>query len=217
MAKLSKRLNIILEALEPRDNLYDICCDHGELGIAAANRSLAKNIYLIDQVESIIESLKIKLKATDIPNGVAIIPICEDASKIPKKVSNSNLVLAGIGENTAIEILEKYEVDQTCEIVLCIHSDNFLLRKFLIENGLKTVDESIFEDKGKLYELIKISKMNGEQTTIVGTKMWDKNNPAAKQLLTKRMFHLERRVSHGNDGLTKICLNKLRQIALSIN
>ena len=211
MRKLSKRLSSILDAVEFRETFYDVCCDHGELGIAAAQSLLANQVIFIDQVPSIMESLDLKLKATDIPSAVGVKTWCQDASQKEIFIKNSNFVVAGIGENTAISILEKINLCNDSEIILSIHSDNFLLREYLIERGLKTTYETVFEDNKKLYELIKVSKSKGAPTTKVGSAMWSPENQASKRLLLNRISHLETKLSHRNDKNLKFVLNSLKE------
>ncbi len=211
MPKLSFRLKSILEIIEPRENFYDVCCDHGDLGIAAAQANLAKNVIFIDQVESIMESLKLKLKATDIPSGITTTTICKDARNFQLSLKNSNFVIAGIGENTAISILEQINLCQNSEIILSIHSDNFLLREYLIQRGLKTTYEVALKDNKKFYELIKVSKSKGVPTTKVGNMLWEPKNPASKSLLLNRIEHLETKVRYRNNKKDKIILNSLKE------
>lgn len=211
MRKLSFRLKSILEIIEPREYFYDVCCDHGDLGIAAAQSSIATKVVFIDQVESIIDNLNLKLKATDIPSGIATFVYCKDARNNRLSLKNSNFVIAGIGENTAISILEQIDFCENSEIILSIHSDNFLLREYLIQRGLKTTYEVAIEDNNKFYELIKVSNSKGVVTTKVGSTLWDPKNPASKSLLLNRIEHIKTKVRYRNNRNDKIILNRLKE------
>ncbi|MEX0798238.1 MAG: tRNA (adenine(22)-N(1))-methyltransferase TrmK, partial [Bacteriovoracaceae bacterium] len=198
--KISKRLTAIVELLEPKENLWDICCDHGDVAFEAAKRRLAVNIYAVDKIDSIVNSLTDKVEGTDIPRSIKILPLLQDAAKTPQKICSANIVLAGIGENTAIKILEQLDLAPDCHLILAIHSDNYLLREYLIQRDFKTLHEFALKDKNKIYEILKLSLSQGEVTTKVGKMMWEKNNPTSFELLQQKISYLERKLRHEKDA-----------------
>lgn len=214
MGKLSKRLSGILSLIQAKPQLWDICCDHGELGFAAVDAGVAQEIYLVDRVPSIIHNLDERIKATDIPLGFAIKTFCEDAAKTKRNFSNANIVISGIGESTAIEILEQYTFDSECELILSIHSDNYELREYLAARGFKLLFEQILKDKGKYYELLRLSLNEGEVLTKVGDSMWSSSNPESIELLEKKISYLETRLRHHNNEQDRLNFEALRTIFL---
>lgn len=214
--KLSKRLERILSLITPSKNLYDICCDHGELGIEALQRELCENLILIDRVPSIISNLSKKLEVTDIPSRRKIRVLCEDAAKNPRHFSNSTIIIAGIGESTGIKILDNYTFLDNCELILSIHSDNYDLRQYLIQRKFKVMSECIVKEKGKFYEIIKLSPSIGKEVSPVGEDMWSNENPESQELLSLKVAYLEKVLSHCKNEKTQEILVKLKSILRSL-
>lgn len=215
MPKLSRRLSAIANLVstdKKHDSLWDICCDHGELAFEILRRRDVPNINLVDRVQSICEGLTEKIEATDIPYGYTLKVFCEDATQIKRTFFKSTIVVAGIGENTAIEILKQYEFMDDCELILSIHSDNYDLRAYLEERGFKVLNESIVEDKGKFYEVLKLSLEQGEMITDVGKSMWSPENPSSLKYLDRKISYLENKLSHQKDDKTKFILSTLTEI-----
>ena len=196
--KLSKRLQSLYDLIEKDSSqtLYDLCCDHGDLGLRVAQDGIASTVFLIDRVPSIIDALSVRIEATDIPSGVKIFALCEDSSQTQKTIKNSTLILAGIGEDTAISILEQIDLCPKCHLILGVHSENFELREYLKNKGFGLIAEKVIKDKGKLYELIKVSKCSKTPLNTVGSEQWSCDNPASIELLNKRIRYLEIKLSH---------------------
>lgn len=208
-------MGAILDLVDPKKELWDFCCDHGSIGLEAAARGLAKTIHFIDKVPSIIDSLNEKLKASDIP-GVQFNSYCEDATKIQRNFSNSTIILAGIGEKTALNILERWTMDSSSSLILSIHSDNYELRKRLRDMSFGILREEIVQEKGKYYELMKISLGHGEEITEVGASMWSSENPASIEYLEQKINYLKIRLRHQNDEALTRRLRELESIFIKL-
>lgn len=209
--RLSKRLKAIFQLVDPGNaEVHDLCCDHGDLGIRVAQEELAQRIILLDRVPSIIENLTIRLKTTDIPSHIKILALCEDATKNQRNLKNSTAIIAGVGESTAISIVDKIVFDSQSSLILAVHSENFHLRKQLIKRGLKLVKEEVVEDKGKYYELIKVSMTAPKEIGPIGDEMWSAHNPASLGLLNKRIGYLEKKLSHEKDEEYEDFLKRLK-------
>lgn len=214
MPKLSTRLEHILSMIPEGKSLWDICCDHGELAVEAGKRKITSDIHCVDQVKGIIKKLDQKIKDSDIP-GVNFKTYCEDATKIPRSFSNSIIVIAGVGETTAISIIKNYKVDDDCQFVLSIHSDNYELRKWLTDNAFKLYEERIIKDKAKFYEIMKIGRKGPKPLSLVGTEMWDKTNPVSLEYLETKISYLETALRYQNNDNYKDYLNRLRSRRVS--
>ena len=101
--QLSPRLAHLLSLTDfDYDHIYDLCCDHGHLGIHAHQHSRAK-VTLVDQVDSIIADIKDKFSY--LQDG-RLQFVCGGAENIciepDKKVL---IVLAGVGGQVAKAII----------------------------------------------------------------------------------------------------------------
>lgn len=161
--KLSKRLSFILKlAPSSGDAFYDLCCDHGQLGYAVAATCDYKEIFLIDQVKSIIDKISKNSLASDIPKSVAINYRCLDARKLKIDQNYKNVIsIAGIGGELAIKMVENLleQLKETDTLVISAHNNINKLRAYLIEKNLNLVDEGLIADNKKFYEVIVINKL----------------------------------------------------------
>lgn len=146
MPKLSHRLQLILDQALPHEDLWDLCCDHGQLGAEALNLNRFKKIYLVDQVPSIIENLKIVYSSS--PMTI----LCSDASKISQELYG-NVVIAGVGGlnmKVIVDELIQRKVLKAKRLILSPHRDEPLYENRNLFKGYKGVKEFAFFEKNIL-------------------------------------------------------------------
>ncbi len=142
--------------------------------------------------------------------------LCEDSTNTPKFLKNSTAILAGIGESTAISIIDKISLCPNSFLILGIHSENFQLRQNLIDRGFGLVHEKIIKDKNKLYELMLVSPSAKARIDPVGNSQWSAKNPASLELLQKRINYLSLKLSHEKDVKYEDFLKRLKLISQNL-
>ena len=179
--KLSKRLSFILKFIpSSADVFYDLCCDHGLLGIAVGQSYNYQEINLVDQVPSIIDKISKQSLPSDIPNAVQINFICQDARNLKLNESYKNIIsIAGIGGELAMKMIEnlKGHLKETDSLVVSVHNNIHKLREYLIHNNFELIDEGLVEDNKKFYEVLvlKISKLAKSNVTITFSPKVDRS------------------------------------------
>ena len=105
--KLSDRLTTVFQNLLPQKDVWDVCCDHGYLGIAAYQSEKFNNIYFVDRVSTIIEQLHLQFNKHAFRSQSKTLAhfICENAEKIKALVSGTFCV-TGVGGLIIFKILE---------------------------------------------------------------------------------------------------------------
>ena len=149
----SKRIRILASLVEPNKNIVDIGCDHALLDIYLSlynhNSCIATDIN-----EKAIQHAKENIKKynLEIPvyvsDGLKNIPLLEDTTGI----------IAGMGTNTIIQILQNQDLNQLSSFVIQTNNDYYLLRKFMTSIGYQIEEEITFYDKGIRYIAIKFIK-----------------------------------------------------------
>lgn len=176
---MSKRIETIINLVNPdHQQVYDLCCDHGKIGLSLDN----PYVSLIDQVPSIIQNLK----GTDIPKNKK--PICADAINYHYSPSTiSTYILAGIGGHLGVKILENilnFKLDHS-EIILCIHSHMEVVLDYLSDKPFRVLNEVGLEDEGKFYEIYKLGFCANEKPNF-GQIIWrDLDSSKTKYLKEK--------------------------------
>lgn len=200
--QLSKRLKTIIDLVEPCELVYDLCCDHGLIGLNIYSNKISKNVIFNDQVDSIINKLEDKI--CDI---YSYIPLGIDFLKKPAKEikfkNKSTIVLVGIGYGTIIRILPK--IPQDCIIILSSHTKALELRSYL-NNKYELLDEVLVEENDKYYEILKISTSNQSMISDIGN--FPKNEVLQSYLLQLHDHH-QKKASLGNDAFSKEILKSI--------
>lgn len=110
---LTPRLQTIYGSLLPNEEVWDVCCDHGQLGLAALKSNQFPLVHFVDQVPEIIDSLpKGFLNARYYPQPA------EDLN-IPL---SGNIVIAGVGAHTILSSLNSWEAKgllKAKRLILC--------------------------------------------------------------------------------------------------
>lgn len=134
----SERLKIVFNHLNPRQNVWDFCCDHGYLGAAAYKSQNFGDIYFVDQVDSIIEHLKNRFHQYSYSetNPSKVHFLCQSGESIEVDVTG-NVCITGVGGTTIFQILSglsgkgRLHADR---LILGPHKDNEKLLKLLSEH-----------------------------------------------------------------------------------
>lgn len=169
MTNLSLRLNYLSNICSKyHGNFYDLCCDHGKLGMSLGGYKNIDEIYLVDIVPSIINSLK--NKATYIPNGKFNIKL-EDCTKIKFNTKKEKIItIAGVGGHLTIGILENAlpQVTNNDTIILSPHNNLQKVRTYLSQTNLGLVEELLIRDNKKFYEIFVLNNCSKRKIEAVG-------------------------------------------------
>jgi tRNA (adenine22-N1)-methyltransferase len=100
---LSARLQQIYDLLLPGKDVWDLCCDHGYLGIVAHKSRRFSRIHFVDRASHLVESLRLRWQLEQ--NMFFYPQPVEDL----EPVLEGNVVLAGVGGLAMLSILERLE------------------------------------------------------------------------------------------------------------
>ena len=101
--KLSKRMMTIASLANDDIPTYDLCCDHGLIGIAVMELKKSRELHLIDRVPQIIQTLEANI--LKYAQGKPIIARCLDANQIKVPSTRANIIIAGVGAKKITSIL----------------------------------------------------------------------------------------------------------------
>jgi tRNA (adenine22-N1)-methyltransferase len=100
--KLSPRLQALLDRCEPGLPLWDLCCDHGLLGLAALESGKFSEVIFNDAVPHVLEALAPQI--SNYENSRVVLGLAEEI----QEPLTGNLILAGIGGEKIFKILSTY-------------------------------------------------------------------------------------------------------------
>lgn len=143
----SDRIKALADDISKKDTVLDVGCDHGYLSIYLKTNNLCKEVYASDIKESALNVARKNFKKynldieTYVSDGFENIPVSFDTA-----------VIAGIGTNTILKIIESKKTPR--KLVLGSQNDLYHLRKTLNQKGYKLVDEQAIYEKGHYYIIL---------------------------------------------------------------
>lgn len=154
----SDRLKLVISFVSPCETAADIGTDHAYVPIELVKSGIVKKAYAMDIHMGPLERAKEHIRAENLSEFIEVRQsdgldnLCENEADA--------VIIAGMGGELTVNILErgKKVLETVKELILSPHSEVFLVRKYLIENGYKIVKEKMICDAGKYYTVMKAVK-----------------------------------------------------------
>lgn len=152
---LSDRLSCVKNMVIQCDTACDIGCDHGFVSIELVKTGVAKRVIACDINRGPLEAAAGNISAANLSDRIET-RLGDGLNKIKVSDNVEAIIIAGMGGGLMAKILEegKAVVAVAKQLVLQPQSENFLVRKWLRENGYTVVKEQMLVDMGKTYVII---------------------------------------------------------------
>lgn len=214
---LSKRLQRVLDFIEPNDFIADIGCDHGYLSLYA----IKKGVKFAQLVDNKIGPLNVAKKNLSKEESQAEIKysLSSGLSDINKKVNT--IAICGMGGDLISKILtEDLDVAKRMKhLILEANSKVDVLRKIISDNSFEIIDEDVVYEKGKYYEILVIKfNENAKQLSSIeiefGPILINKMTDVYKNYLNDKVDKLKKIISknHESKENLEIKINNINKI-----
>lgn len=198
MKKLSPRLHSLFAMVDKSyDEIWDLCCDHGYLGMALMEDDACDTLHFVDRVPTIIEDLSNTLETIPLLTKTKATFNAMDAKVVELNQGKKNLVIiAGLGGKATIEMI--------CTVVSKNGKTDFLIqpkhhlfevRTGLIDLGYRIKSEELVTENGRFYENLLVG-VEGSELTEGGSSMWNSNIEFHNFYLTKLIAHYQKSGDH---------------------
>lgn len=149
--RASERMELICDQLEPGRPIWDLCCDHGMIGLLAFSRGLYPQVHLIDRAAAVIAKLRENINLFPPKEPDKVFVYCQDAACANISSACSNIILAGVGAKAIIKILKKLlpKLSGNHRLVLGAHSQVSLLESFIKDEGLSSPQTYELVERGR--------------------------------------------------------------------
>lgn len=208
-----KRLMDIINLIDYGKNVIDVGTDHGLVPLYLAKNNISSNILatdisapslkkLEDQLDDDLSKI-IKTKVTDGFKGI-------------EREDNQIAIIAGMGGNTIVEIIESsMQFAQNLDyMILESNIATEKLRLFLYNNNFEIMRDFLSFENGKYYDILKVKYGNKKEMKISDIYYGFENIENKSQLLVEKLL-IDRKKnqifreniiknSKNNDGLDKI-------------
>jgi tRNA (adenine22-N1)-methyltransferase len=182
------------------DRIWDCCCDHGLLGMSLMQNQYASEVIFVDVVESITEHLTDKLTQNFPRQQYNWQVRCDDVNNLAVPPDDSQLfIIAGVGPDQTIDFINSLcasAKDTPIDLLTCLVSGNYAVRKALIHQGYKLNSEQLIFDNNRFYEAIYVSKSGDKTPQDVGSDMWQWDNPVHRDYFQRVTTHYEQKAKN---------------------
>ena len=147
------RLTKIFNCIKPSTAVADIGCDHGNLEAMLIRQNRADKVIATDISEKSLAKAVALCRTLGIVDRVGF--RLGDGLSVLCPGEADTIVIAGMGGILISNILKNnMETARTAELVLCPHSHEGKLRKFLFLNGYQISNECLALEDGRYYQII---------------------------------------------------------------
>lgn len=184
-----KRLLAIVNLIEKNKKVIDIGTDHGLVPLYLAKNNISTDILATDISESSLNKL---VEALDEDTSKVIKTQVTDGFYGIKKEDNQVAIIAGMGANTIIDIIEKNKdfVKNLDYLILASNINNEKLRRYLIENSFEIIDDFLVYENKKYYDIIK-TKFGKQENYDLSELYFGKDNIDKKSSLLEKKLSVE--------------------------
>ena len=163
-----KRLLDIISLIDKNKKVIDIGTDHGLVPLYLAKNGISENILATDISEKSLDKLRMRLDdnlrriiTTKVTDGFVGI------EKQDKQVA----IIAGMGANTIIDIIEKsLDFAKNLDyLVLASNVNTEKLRTYLVDNNFEIIKDFLSYENNKYYDILKVRFGNAKKLTLAET------------------------------------------------
>lgn len=191
--RLSKRLTALLEQVPAGyDAIWDLCCDHGRLGMALLETERAPLVHFNDSVPSIMADLEQRLRRYGAVNFQLHLASAEQL-QLPDQ-GRQLLILTGVGDELSVRIIDALS-DQLpaaqLDWLMSPANNLFQLRDALQQRHFGLIDEGLVFDNGRGYEWLYVTQDRQRATASIANPapFWDAHNREHRRHLEKLLRH----------------------------
>lgn len=198
-----KRLLDIISLIDKNKKVIDIGTDHGLVPLYLAKNGISENILATDISEKSLDKLRMRLDdnlrriiTTKVTDGFVGI------EKQDKQVA----IIAGMGANTIIDIIEKsLDFAKSLDyLVLASNVNTEKLRNYLVDNNFEIIKDFLSYENNKYYDILKVRFGNAKKLTLAETYYGkDDINTKAALLVEKLAIDYNKNQEFRKDILNK--------------
>lgn len=210
----------------PYADIWDLCCDHGRLGLHLYHGQEAanSNVHLIDCVPEIVDKLRFRYSSW---LGDRLRVRCLNAGAVDLPRSGRQLVfIAGVSSATVAALLAEIiqglqsepprSAEFQLEFMLSPNFSTFELRAFLRRGPFELLKEQFVSARGHHHEHLHLRYHPQEEifnrVSLVGDSIWSPLDNNKKKYLTKFLKHYQNCAKLAGDPLAQVAVDAYRNV-----
>ncbi|MDY0234615.1 MAG: class I SAM-dependent methyltransferase [Gudongella sp.] len=219
--KLSNRLETILKLIPQNSIVADIGTDHGYIPRELIKNKISKFVIATDISAPSLEKTKEIVKNEDLDKSIDT--RLGDGLSLIKEFEVDVVLIAGMGGILISEILteakQKLDTFGTYILQPMVGADE--LRKYLINNGFRIVDEELAKEEDRIYEIIVAQRglqaFTNEIDYEINPLLIEKNHPFWRELILNRIKQKEKVVEELKQVQTEKSGSRLEDLLIEIH
>lgn len=149
---ISERIKNLVDLIEPGLTTYDLCCDHGLVGLHAVSSGKTSKVVFVDVVQHIVDKLD-KNISKHMP-GANLKVLCSDAANIDLAPEPCNVIIAGVYAKTILKIIDSIPLARRQDFyVFSPHSHTDTFEEELQLRNLQTIEKRTVSEHNKTFYL----------------------------------------------------------------
>jgi Predicted SAM-dependent methyltransferase len=153
--KLSSRLQAVAELVKPEARVVDVGTDHGHIPVWLIQNEVSPYVYASDIAQGPLSRSRASAEKYGVDGKISFY-LC-DGLDLCRAEDVDTVIIAGMGGETAVNILKRAPWTREKEVILQPMSKLEVLRMWLYENGYAITREQLVRDSGVIYTIIKTS------------------------------------------------------------
>lgn len=201
--KLSKRLQTILDLIDPCETLVDVGTDHGYILIKAIIENKCKKAYGLDIASGPLSFARHNKIEYGLEKEIELMQM--DGLKAFNKDADF-FVIAGMGHETILSILNHYAFNEDQTLILQSNTKIYDLRIALNNSDFKIIDERFLYDNNKPITILKVKKGKetlDEQSLYLGPFLKREGNPEYITYLSSEFAKIKHVIKYNKDYLKR--------------
>jgi len=160
---MSDRIRRLASFVRPHSVLYDLCCDHGYIGLSAWDRKPLAGLVFVDQSQNALRAVRTSLVKRSLIDDARIQVINDAAEKIAIDPRPGDFVIAGVGIRTIVTIISELFPQGLGphRLIICQEKNSFELRSFLKAKAFGLVAEDVVMEAGRFREIMVLEEKGG--------------------------------------------------------
>ena len=175
---MSLRMQRLASYVRPGSIVYDLCCDHGLIGLTAWQLGIIKQLIYVDQSFEALAGLKETLQRQGLGQERSIEVHHAEAESIIAPKLAADFIIAGVGIQTMMVIIKQIFSQGLGphRLILGPQQKSQVLRLFLSHASYRLVAEEVVWEAGRFRELI-IIEAAGDPISLYGDHFAQSSNP----------------------------------------